>query len=313
MSSMLANMPKVKIPISPKVALNLKKYAPDIMVVGGIALVVGSAILACKNSVKAHESLEDANDRLKKINYGEEVANGDESFDEKAARKERMSVYRDLGVDLAKYYGPSIIGGSIGIGLILGSHRIERDRNVALTSAYAGLLANYNSYRDRIRREIGNDKERDIYSGVKTEDIVVNTDTGEDEKIKNAKVFHDDGSGHSGYARIFDEANLNWSKSPGDNLMFIKTQQAFANNKLRAEGFLFLNDVYELLGFPRTSEGQLVGWIWDPDDKIHGDNYVDFGIFDNVYQSPEIRDFINGYEPCIWLDFNVDGVVYDLI
>ena len=178
MSNLLANISKVKLPIPPTMALKLKKHAPDIMVVGGIALVVGGAVWACKNSVKAHDILEEANEKIKNINYGEDVANGDEGFDEKAARKERMAVYRDLGMDLAKCYGPAIIVGTTGIGLILGAHKIEKNRNLALTSAYAGLLANYNSYRDRIRQEIGEEKERDIYSGAKTETITVIDEDG---------------------------------------------------------------------------------------------------------------------------------------
>lgn len=313
MSNLLANISKVKLPIPPTMTLKLKKHAPDIMVVGGIALVVGGAVWACKNSVKAHDILEEANEKIKNINYGEDVANGDESFDEKAARKERMVVYRDLGMDLAKCYGPAILVGTTGIGLILGAHKIEKNRNLALTSAYAGLLANYNSYRDRIRQEIGEEKERDIYSGAKTETITVTDEDGKEKKVKDAKVFHDDGSMYSQYARIFDPANFNWSKSPGSNISFLKTQQSFANNKLRSEGFVFLNDVYEMLGFPRTSEGQIVGWIWDPDDTQHGENWIDFGIFDRAYTDQTVRDFINGYENCIWLDFNIDGVMYDLI
>ena len=61
-----------------------------------------------------------------------------------------------------------------------------------------------------------------------------------------------------------------------------------------------------MLGLPRTQAGQLVGWV-----KGQGDDFVDFGIFDG--DDMKHRDFVNGYERSILLDFNVDGIVYNLI
>jgi hypothetical protein len=87
-------------------------------------------------------------------------------------------------------------------------------------------------------------------------------------------------------------------------------QQGQATDKLRAEGYLFLNDVYEMLGIPRTREGQIVGWVYKKDNPV-GDNYVDFGIFRTNRENN--TNFVNGYEPTIILDFNVDGPILDLI
>ena len=296
-----------------KAKIKLEKNAPDIMVVVGAAIVVGSAIYACTKTMEAHDILEEANEELEDIKYGLESADGNPEFDEKAARKERMKVYGRMATGLGRCYGPAIIGGATGLGLMLGAHKILKDRNTAITMAYANLLASYNSYRASVREELGEEREFMLRTGSKLQEIESVDENGE-VTTQNAMVVHDDGSMHSIYARIFDEANINWSRKPSDNLTFIKSQQCFANDKLRAEGFLFLNDVYQMLGFPRTSEGQIVGWIWDPNDEIDdgGDNLVDFGIFSNAFQKAEIRDFINGYEPCIWLDFNVDGVIYDL-
>jgi hypothetical protein len=52
----------------------------------------------------------------------------------------------------------------------------------------------------------------------------------------------------------------------------------------------------------------MVGWI----DGGDGDGYVDFGIYD-IAAVNNRREFINGYEPSIILDFNVDGVIWDKI
>lgn len=307
-SNILNKVQNIHLPIPRKFAVKLDQHKPDIMIGAGIVLVVGSAIYACKKTIDAKEIVEEAHDKINDINYGADIADGHEDFDERAARKERIKVYRNMAFDLGKCYGLSIIGGSTGIALILGAHKIEKDRNAALGIAYANLLASYNGYREKVKAELGEEKEMLIRSGVIEDDVEVIDEDG-NTKTKKANVFHDDGSGHSPYARIFDETCVNWTKSPSANLTFIKSIQCQANDKLRADGVVFLNEVYRALGFPLTSEGQLVGWIWDGD----GDNYIDFGIFDNAYKYAEIRDFINGYEPCIWLDFNVDGVVYDLI
>lgn len=297
-----------------KLKIKAEKNAPDIMIVAGAVIVVGSAVYACTKTFEAHDILEEANAKLKDIKYGVDTADGDPGFDEKVARKERMKVYGGLMRDLGRCYGPAVVGGATGLGLMFGAHKILKDRNAALTMAYANLLASYNSYRASVREELGDEREFMLRTGSKVKEIETVDENGE-VKTQNAMVVYDDGSTHSIYARIFDEANINWSRKPSDNLTFIKSQQCFANDKLRAEGFLFLNDVYQMLGFPRTSEGQIVGWIWDPNHEVDdgGDNLVDFGIFSNAFQKAEIRDFINGYEPCIWLDFNVDGVIYDLI
>ena len=107
----------------------------------------------------------------------------------------------------------------------------------------------------------------------------------------------------SQYARFFDETCPSWSKNSEANLMFLKLQQQFANDMLKARGVLYLNEVYAMLGIPRTKAGQVVGWKYDLENPS-GDNYVDFGIFDEKNKS-----FVNGFERSILLDFNVDGII----
>ena len=92
--------------------------------------------------------------------------------------------------------------------------------------------------------------------------------------------------------------------------MFLFKQQNYANDTLKARGYLFLNEVYDMLGIPRTKAGQVVGWIYDEKHPI-GDNFVDFGIVD--VNNERSRAFMNGYERSIILDFNVDGNILDLI
>lgn len=110
---------------------------------------------------------------------------------------------------------------------------------------------------------------------------------------------------HSPYAVFFDEASAAWTNNPECNKLFLRRTQDLANAKLRARGYLFLNEVYDMLGVPRTRAGQLTGWVYDEKNPC-GDNYVDFGIFDL-----HNRDFVNGFEKSVLLDFNVDGNILD--
>ena len=98
-----------------------------------------------------------------------------------------------------------------------------------------------------------------------------------------------------------------WSKEPEYNLIFLRCQQNYANDLLKARGHVFLNEVYDMIGVPRSKAGSVVGWILTGNA---GDHFIDFGIFDD---EDNIRDFVNGREGSILLDFNVDGVIYDKI
>lgn len=107
----------------------------------------------------------------------------------------------------------------------------------------------------------------------------------------------------SQYARIFDDSCVGWTKDPEYNMHFLKSQQDYCNDKLKAKGHLFLNEVYDILGIPRTKAGAVVGWVYDEKNPI-GDNFVDFGLFDT--NDERNSDFINGYKNTAILDFNVD-------
>lgn len=109
----------------------------------------------------------------------------------------------------------------------------------------------------------------------------------------------------SPYAVFFDETSAVWTKNSECNKLFLLRTQDLANLKLKARGYLFLNEVYDMLGLPRTRAGQLIGWIYDDRNPV-GDNYVDFGIFNDRNSS-----FVNGFEKSVLLDFNVDGNILD--
>lgn len=139
----------------------------------------------------------------------------------------------------------------------------------------------------------------EIIITIKNADELTNSKSRKSEKGTEASV--------SQYARIFDDSCPAWNRDAEYNLLFLKEQQTFATDLLRSRGYLFLNEVYDMLGFPRSKAGQVVGWVYDEKNPI-GDNKVDFRIFDERNSL-----FVNGYERSVLLDFNVDGCILDKI
>jgi hypothetical protein len=178
-----------------------------------------------------------------------------------------------------------------------------------LAAAYATVDKSFKEYRSRVVERFGKELDRELRYNIKAKEVdeIVQNEDGTETVVKKT-VNVADPNLYSDYARFFDEACPGWTKDPEFNLMFLKDQQRFANDKLKAQGYLFLNEVYDMLGIPRTKAGQVVGWIYDEKNPI-GDNFVDFGIFnENITKA---RDFVNGYERVILLDFNVDGNIMD--
>lgn len=269
--------------------LVLKKQSPHIFFAAGIVGVVASTVLACKATLKLEETLDDIKNEIDDVK-----TNGTEA--EKS--KDLAYVYSKGTTKLVKLYAPSVLVGGASIAMLTGAHVTLTRRNTSLTVAYAGLHKAYDEYRARVREELGEKKELDIYQGATMIDV---EDPVTGKKTKHRVV---DPNALSPYARIFDEYNINWTKDSELNRLYIQAQQNYANHLLQARGFVFLNEVYDNLGFEHSSAGAVVGWVLDE----NGDNYVDFGMFE-----ARNSDFINGSERSVWLDFNVDGVIFDKI
>ena len=199
----------------------------------------------------------------------------------------------------------------LSITAILTSNNILRKRNLALAAAYTTIDRSFKEYRGRVVERFGKDLDHELKHNIKAKEIeetITNEDGTEATETKTVDVANP--TEYSDYARFFDEACSGWTKDPELNLMFLKRQQSYANDLLQRRGYLFLNEVYDMLGIPRTKAGQVVGWVYDENCPV-GDNYVDFGIYD--IHREKCRDFVNGYERTILLDFNPDGNILDLM
>lgn len=292
--------------------LKLKKHSPEILLVAGVVGVVTSAVMACKATTKVNNILADAKtqtDKVHQVLADENIP--EEDYTEEDGKKDLAIIYVQTGLNLVKLYGPSLVLGTLSIASILASNNILRKRNIALAAAYTAVDTSFKDYRKRVVERFGEKLDKELRYDIKAEEIetAVTDENGKETVVKEVvNVGHD----QSEYAKCFDECNPNWTKDADLNYCFVKQVQNYMNEKLQRDGFIFLNDVYAALGFPKTRGGQLVGWIYDEKNPKHkGDNFIDFGLYD-----PNNKDghrFVNGYERSTWLDFNVDGVIYNLI
>lgn len=290
--------------VTSKAVMKLKKHSPEILVVAGIAGTVVSAVLACKATTKVAEILDETKGTLDTIHEGMETGaiNGQEYTNEDG-KKDTVVVYAQTGMKLAKLYGPAIILGTLSITSILASNNILRKRNVALGAAYAAIDKSFKEYRGRVIERFGEQVDTELKYGIKAkkvEEIEVDPETGKEKKVKKTVMVADPNL-QSDYAVYFDSKSRNYETNPDYNRMFLKAQQAFANDKLQTRGHLFLNEVLDDLDLPRTPAGQIVGWTKDGPD-----GYVNFRIVEVERETEDGR-----HEPALLLDFNVEGNIWE--
>lgn len=300
-----------------KTKLSVKKHSPEILMIGGAIGVVSSAVMACRATTKLSKIMSEHKTTIEQIHHfanHPEALSEDASYTKDDAKKDLMITKTKTCVNVAKLYAPSVILGALSLTCMISSNNILRKRNAAFAAAYAAIDNGFKNYRSNVVERFGKEVDKELRYNIKAKEIEeVTTDKdGKEKKTKKTVNVANIADNYSDYARVYDCGCDNWQKDAEHNLWYLKQQQNYANEKLKANGYLFLNDVYDMLGIPRSKAGQLVGWIYDSKDPNHkGDNYVDFGIYNISIEAN--RDFVNGYEPTIILDFNVDGPIYDLI
>ena len=295
-----------------KLAFGVRKHSPEILVAFGVAGTVVSAVMACKATTKISTILDKAKEDLEPIHKVQESKKFSEQYTQGDAKKDLAIVYVQTGIRFAKLYAPSVILGTLSLTSILASTNILRKRNIALAAAYATVDRGFKEYRNRVIERFGEEIDRELKYNIKAKEIEekITDENGKEKTVKKTVMVADDPNQYSDYARFFDDGCTGWEKDSEYNLMFLRSEQNYANDRLKARGYLFLNEVYERLGIKPTKAGQAVGWIYDPDNPKHkGDNYVDFGIYE--IDRERSRAFVNGYERTILLDFNVDGPILD--
>lgn len=287
------------------VGFKIKKHSPEILIGVGCIGVVTSTVMACKATTKLSGILEDAESQIGEINKVMENEDIMKAYDytEEDGKKDLTIVYAQTGLKLVKLYAPAVVVGALSLGCIIKSHDILKKRNVAIAAAYSTISKGFKDYRDRVIDRFGERIDYELKHNIKATEIEVTEvdENGEEVTTKKTVDVADSHALTSPYSRFFDESSRHWKKNPAYNLDYLLCTQEYFN-KVVPYRDVVLNEVYRKLDIPETDEGMVIGW--------KRGSKIDFGIF-NVY-SPAKRDFVNGYERNVLLDFNVDGNLYGL-
>lgn len=291
-----------------RAGLLIKRYAPEILLTLGGLGFVGTVVAASKATLKLEPIIDEAKDDISAL----KELKVDEEIDEPEYKKELRDAYIKTALKVGRTYIPTITLGAATISCILGSHGILSNRNAVALAAYTSVSKSYDKYRQKVREEYGEDKDAEYRYGLHKEKVeveYVDEKTGKTKTKKEDILVVDRNTIRemSQFTRLFDETNPNYERSPEYNLLFLRNAQNFANQKLRAVGHLLVNDIYDMLGYERTSEGGINGWVFDLNDPER-DNYVDFGLTET-----KVNSFIRGFDDTFVLDFNVEGPILQLL
>jgi hypothetical protein len=298
-----------------KVGFKFKKHSPEILVVAGVAGIVTSTVMACKATTKVNDIVDEAKETIDKIhdsvNKGLHTSDGEE-YTEEVANKDLTIVYVQTGWKFVKLYGPAVALGVASVGCMIGSNRILRKRNVALAAAFKAVDTSFKEYRGRLIDRFGKELDKELRFGIKAKEVeeTVVDENGNETTVTKTVETIDPNTAHSLYSVVWCEGSNGWTKNAELNKVFLIQQQNYANDKLKMNGILTLNEVYDMVGAPRTAYGQIAGWVWTEDSTV-GDNFVDFGIFD--IHNEKACDFVNLREKSIVLDFNCIGNILEYI
>lgn len=289
--------------------LKTQKHSPAILFVAGVVGFGATVVLASKATLKLSDILDENEQKQIELDDDHQVNRLTNVKDADKQHKKEVAALKAVFVkDVVKLYAPSVAVGVLSVGALTGSHVILNRRYTSVVAAYATLDRSFKEYRGRVVEQYGSEVDKKLVNGVSTREIV-----SDDGKIVSTI---EESKGLSPYAKLFaKETTQEWSPQADYNLVYLRARQQYANDMLNAKGYVFLNDVYESLGLDRIPAGQAVGWLKDnkrvyEDGTVGGDNYISFGIFDD---RNAFHDFMTNREGAIWLDFNVDGVIYDLI
>lgn len=283
--------------------LALHANQPTMLCVGGVVVMAAAAVLACKKTVDLEQVIAPHVEQLELIKAAENTRPdmvGGGKYGSENAQGDRIVTYRNITFATSKHYAvPALlfVGGAV---MVFRGHHVLQQRNAALAVAFTTLKSSFDAYRARVVSDQGQEADQRYMNGH------IHT-AGNDQYGPYQVTTRDwEQSDKDPYNRVFSQKNSSqWQNDLGSNKHFVASQQRFAQQILNRQGYLYLADVYQALGFVETDISRVVGWkINYLADGTKDIPIVDFGIDKKL---PD--DWKYGLNREIYLDFNCQGLI----
>ena len=217
--------------------VGLTKNAPTILTITGITAMASSTYWAVKATPKALALKEKAEvDKNKKAG----TFKGDKVNDWVPLTKV------EIVQTCWRCYAPAFITGVLGAACLVGANSMNLRKNAALAAAYALSETNFKEYREKTLEEVGEKKEEKIRNAVAEEKITKNP-------VDVSKVL-ETGNGDT---LCYDAICGRYFKSSIEKL---KSALNELNLELVQDGYVSLNQYYDLIGLPDGMLGDDLGW-----------------------------------------------------
>lgn len=298
-----------------RTGLKVKKYAPEIWLgvgitaFGGALILAGKATLEAQEVIKEHQEMmdqiEEAKRLAKELNEANPMVYDPDRYNAEKEASDKKKAYLKTTVNMVKTFAPVAAAAGLSLACIMTSRNILHGRYTGALAAYDALSGTFKAYRKRVKDEYGDLMDRHFLYGTELTTEPVLDENGKKTKERQTVENINTDELSDEFSIWFDEENVNWDPDPQFSKMFLRGMQNMANDVLHSRGHIFMNEVYDLLGFKHTTAGSVTGWIMGA-----GDDYVDFGLSDD---DKTTRRFVNGKENVYLLNFNHDGIIYNKI
>lgn len=255
---------------------DIRVNSPELLIGAGVVAIIAGTVVGCKNTLKIKKVLEEHNEVIDDI----KEYRGKGTYTEEEADRDLVVQYANTTSELIKAYAPVVALETIGIGCILYSHKIMKDRYFGALSTINGMQLAYSAYRDRVRKEVGDQKEYDLFHNIKRE-LIEEEYVDEDGKTKTRtkEVVVDRGSefGHNsypfdgecwGYKDMYhNKRNMDWVEHEFNFQLY---------NRGKETGFATFTkkEVTDYFGWskddPYPTEQLTNGWIYDREEDLAG-------------------------------------------
>ena len=245
-----------------KVSFFCKEYSPQIHFVLGVIAFAETCRSFYNAKPKYEQVMKEYHEELAKQKEAEEKADnvpggGQIRYPEEDRKADRRTIKLKTGVKVVKVFAGPTVKAAVTLTLFRRGFGILEARNKGLTEVASALA-------------MAPEKKVELTDGESTE--VAKTDEPEYEICTDPVV------------KEFDRKNPNFSDMMENNRFFLQQKQNYCNLLLHSRGYLFLNEVFELLDMEKTEAGQVIGWKYYNETtdalKNGASNFVSFGIFD---------------------------------